>query len=100
MLIKNTFYEHGRVSENKAWELQGFFGGLSKELTILSFTFWDRISLCINIFNIFKLEARYCSKGEDHAGLNIDISILTFNILFSYYDIRHWDYDNDCWVKY
>ncbi len=37
----------------------------------------------------------------DHAGPNFIFSLLDlFWINLSFYDTRHWDYENNCWQKY
>ncbi len=39
-------------------------------------------------------------KGQDHAGLRIDLKVLGLFFVFNIYDHRHWDYDNDCWEEH
>lgn len=70
-----------KLSKNKAFELESFF--------------WKDMSNLSNYFN-FWIEWSY--KG-DHAGFTINLEILTFYFNFKVYDIRHWDYDNNCYEK-
>lgn len=75
--FKNLGCLHGRISKNKAWELEH--------------TFYDGLILDIDFtFN----------TKCDHAGLNIVLGILGYGIHFSVYDTRHWDYENNCWKTY
>lgn len=37
---------------------------------------------------------------EDHAGLMIDLSLFRRSLYFQIYDIRHWDYENNCYKTY
>lgn len=36
----------------------------------------------------------------DHAGLTIELGLLSFNLLISLCDNRHWDYTNNKWENY
>lgn len=38
--------------------------------------------------------------GRDHAGMRFYVCLGRFQFGVSFYDNRHWDYDNDCWEKY
>lgn len=40
------------------------------------------------------------NRKIDHAGLQVELEVLGLWFDFIIYDHRHWDYDNDCWVKY
>ena len=75
--FKNLGCLHGRISKNKAWELEH--------------TFYDGLLIDID-FSI----TRHC----DHAGLNIVLGILGYAVHFSIYDTRHWDYETNDWKKY
>lgn len=70
-----------RLSKNKTFELQ-----LDRPNPIYS--------------EIFKFYINWSLKG-DHAGFKLLFSV--YKLFFFCLDIndnRHWDYDNDCWVKY
>jgi hypothetical protein len=75
--FKNLGCLHGRVSTNKAWELEH--------------TFYDGMLLDCE----FKITTK-----EDHAGLHTMLGILGYAIHFSFYDTRHWDYENNTWMVY
>ncbi len=69
-----------KLSENKALEIQF--------ATVKDFSDWFS----------FKL---YTKSKCDHAGIRFNFEFMTiifFEILF--YDIRHWDYDNNTYQKY
>lgn len=67
----------GKLGKNKCWEIQH--------------TFYDGLLLDLE-FSI----KRKC----DHAGMFLIIGFLTYAIHVSIYDSRHWDYENNCWMKY
>ena len=75
--FKNLGSVHRRLSKNKAWELEH--------------TFYDGMLLDID----FKI-----SRRCDHAGMHLVLGLLGYGIHFSFYDTRHWDYDNNCWKVY
>ena len=37
---------------------------------------------------------------RDHAGVNIQLALIGYNLHFNFYDSRHWDYDNNRWENY
>ena len=37
---------------------------------------------------------------HDHAGVDIQLSLFGRSLHFTFYDNRHWDYENNCWMKY
>ena len=47
----------------------------------------------------FTFDIRWTRK-MDHAGFHIGLAIGCFAPYFAIHDIRHWDYDGDCWVTY
>lgn len=46
----------------------------------------------------FKLDLRW--KGHDHAGPCLDIGIFGCEMVIALNDTRHWDHENNTWVKY
>ena len=36
---------------------------------------------------------------QDHAGINLELALLGYHIGFTFYDNRHWDYENNCWME-
>jgi hypothetical protein len=73
----NLYLNHGKISENKYWEIE-----LVKDRErILSFEFslsW---------------------RGRDHAGINLNLGILGFELAGRIYDVRHWDRANNKWEE-
>jgi len=70
---RTIWYKNGLLSRNKAWEFNGY-----------------KTNQIINLH--FKLNF----KG-DHAGLQLELGLLGYDLEFSIYDTRHWDYEHDCW---
>jgi hypothetical protein len=64
----------GKLSKHKFWELQAM-----------------RTSdiVCVR----FEATAR-----KDHAGLSLELGLLSFNIAFMIYDSRHWDHIGEQWT--
>lgn len=77
---KRYLTKYWKVSKNKSIELE--------------FTRWDAVD---SIFSIW-LDTRWV--GRDHGGLNIDITVWRWYFNFSFYDMRHWDYDEHRWQTY
>jgi len=68
------------ISKNKSFEYQIEFG--------------KNVS-----YNIFQLSIEWSEK-KDHSGLRFVFTIKKlFFICFCIYDHRHWDRNNDCWIK-
>jgi len=72
----NLFNRSGKLSKNKAWEVE---------------------ILKVNSFVNFQVQ--YTIR-TDHAGLRIELGLFGYELGFSIYDIRHWDYENRCWKVY
>jgi len=49
--------------------------------------------------NIFDLNCSI-NKKQSHAGFHFFIAIFTWIFEFNIYDVRHWDYENNCWEVY
>ena len=52
----------------------------------------------ISIFGLLDFHISYNNKG-DHAGFRFNIDILGLYFEFNICDIRHWDFDQECWEK-
>lgn len=76
-LFEPLRFWHGSVTKNKAWELQTY-----RSNTVAEFEF------------------RFSLGREDHAGLTIGLGLFSWTAQFSLRDVRHWDYENNCWVEY
>lgn len=52
----------------------------------------------INTFGLLDFHISYNNKG-DHAGFRFNIGILGLCFEFNICDIRHWNFDQECWEK-
>lgn len=73
---KTIIQKHGRISDNKHWELE-----LIKDKQLLA-----------------RVELSLSWRGRDHAGLEMGIALLGLDLAFRVYDVRHWDYENNRWL--
>lgn len=37
---------------------------------------------------------------QDHAGFSIELALLGYQIDFTFYDVRHWNYEESRWMIY
>lgn len=37
---------------------------------------------------------------QSHAGVDIDLGLFGYNIHFNFYDNRHWNVEEGCWMRY
>lgn len=62
---------------------------------------WNRGYGHISTFNLTILGVIriifYKNEFEDHAGSTLQIHLFGVDFEYENRDIRHWDYDNDCW---
>lgn len=49
---------------------------------------------------IAEFEFRLSFARQDHAGLTLGLGLFTWTAHFVFHDVRHWDYENNCWIKY
>lgn len=98
-VIKTLFYRHGKGKGNKAWELQIMWDLCFSLVLEFSLSFKEYPSFNINLFDFIEILV-YKDKERDHAGFYLTIKFLGIWLDYSYYDIRHWDYDNDRWEEY
>jgi len=75
--FKNLGCIYGRITKNKAWELEH--------------TFYDGMLIDMD----FKITRR-C----DHAGLSLVFGLFGYAIHFSIHDTRHWNYEENRWYIY
>ena len=66
----------GRLTRHKAWEVQ-----VCRGATIFEFLF------------------RYNIR-QDHAGLRLQLALLSYDFKFNIYDTRHWNYNTNSWETY
>lgn len=58
--------------------------------------FWD--AQFNRTSDIFGFEFRYTTK-QSHAGLLVSISLIGFELMYNFYDNRHWDYIDNKWEE-
>jgi hypothetical protein len=72
--FKSYFFWHKKISKNKHFEME-----------------------CItDSWHMFSVEFKIGFR-EDHAGVRIALGVLGFETYLQIYDIRHWDYERNCW---
>jgi len=49
--------------------------------------------------NLLRLEFDYTIK-QDHAGCNLELGLFGYEIHFTFYDNRHWNYEEGRWKIY
>jgi hypothetical protein len=49
--------------------------------------------------NLFRIEFEF-NVRQDHAGVNLELGLLGYEIHFTLYDSRHWDTETDSWKVY
>ena len=67
---------NGQLTENKCWEIEQYLSGVIVEF---EFNFTVR---------------------QDHAGCELSLGLLGYNIHGNFYDRRHWNTDTNSWKKY
>lgn len=68
-------YKHGKFSEHKCWELEVY-----ADETLIAASFHVFIKM-------------------DHAGSGFSLGLFGYNVVFNFYDTRHWDYLNNKWEE-
>jgi hypothetical protein len=48
-------------------------------------------------YEICSLDIDLAWRGHDHAGPNLQLGILGYELILKTYDTRHWDYKNGTW---
>lgn len=49
--------------------------------------------------NLLRCEFEFTVK-QDHAGINLELGLLGYEVHFTVYDNRHWDYEKNDWKVY
>ncbi len=65
--------------------------------TLLKNKFWE-VQILKND-NLFRLEFGFTVR-QDHAGLNLELGLLGYEIHFTFYDNRHWNHEENRWMIY
>ena len=74
--FKTGYVWSGKLFGNKFWELQA-----------------------MRTHDIVCVRAEVTHR-TDHAGLSLELGLLSFNIAFTVYDNRHWDHIGERWDKH
>ena len=72
----NLWNKSGMLTRHKAWEAE-----------------------ILQTRELIGFEIGYTMR-QDHAGLNLDLSLFGYSISFQIYDTRHWDYVLNKWETY
>lgn len=46
---------------------------------------------------LFKLELDFSIIGKDHAGIRFEVGLFGLELVFHFYDNRHWNYETNAW---
>ena len=76
--FRNLFNLNGSVTKHKHWEIEGIF---DKDIIL-------RFDLGTHLW------------GSDHAGPNLSIGVLFFELHINIYDSRHWSHETNTWAEY
>lgn len=85
--LRNPWAENDFFKNIKTWHGSTFVTNKYWEIQILRNDNWLRFEFGFTI-------------REDHAGLNLELGLFGYEIHFTIYDNRHWDYINNRWEKY
>lgn len=70
--FKNIWFKSGFTPfKNKCWELQ-----LTQDE------------------ELFRIEFEWTAR-QDHAGVRFELGLIGYKISFTFYDVRHWDYQSN-----
>jgi hypothetical protein len=50
--------------------------------------------------DLIRIQIEAMFKCQDHGGCSLEFTLFGYGTILRLYDSRHWDYDNNCWVKY
>jgi hypothetical protein len=65
--------------------------------TIFKHKYWE--IQVIKSDNWFRFEFGF-TIHQDHAGVNIELGLLSYEVHFTLYDNRHWNYEKNTWEVY
>lgn len=75
--FKNIWWKTGATPwKNKFWEIQ-----------------------IIKNDNLLRFEFQFTVR-QDHAGLNLELGLVGYEIHFTFYDNRHWNHEESRWMFY
>lgn len=103
----DIFYREGLFpwSKNKAYNFQLYFDFcvdyepfIKSRFELLYGTSWFHIGFTF-LAGLIHLNTEL-SRKRDHAGFVLELGLFGVEILIQTYDKRHWDDENNCWLKY
>ena len=65
-------------------------------------TFWKNKFWEVQIIkndNLLRFEFEFTTQ-QDHAGINLELGLFGYEIHFTFYDNRHWNYEENRWMIY
>jgi len=65
--------------------------------TLIKHKFWE-VQIIKND-NLLRVEFGVTTQ-QDHAGINLELGLLGYEIHFTIYDNRHWNYEENRWMIY
>lgn len=97
--MKNLYIKSYPPKDNKAKEVQVYIDKLNFEFNLSFWISFFKNSIFDISFDLFNLIFIWVNKEEkvDHAGFNIRLKLFWINVEFSYYDIRHWNHEENRW---
>lgn len=99
MDVKNTRYKVFKLTKNKSLELEVIKSGI--DISFLSTIHMHSRGIFFesNICNVIGHSFNWDWK-RDHAGVHIDVTLFGISFAATLYDVRHWDYEKDCWESF
>ncbi len=98
---------HFNLTLRSPWKWTGLQTRLSKDYVEFDRPITENkcVSLQVSRWNmdypyIVGLSVRLSWRGEDHAGLFVDLTLLDHSVIVNLYDRRHWDDEADKWEVY
>ena len=97
--MKNSWFKVFKLSTNKSIELEATNIGMGFNIYEHNRVHSRGISFESNVCNLVG-GTFDCSWRTDHAGVHADITLFGWTFAVTFYDVRHWDYDKECWESY
>lgn len=84
---------------DKSISLQKLYFAFENNLNFEMFSYSHIFKFYFSFFNIININIDW-SRRTDHAGFDFSMTILFIDINYNYYDIRHWNYDEEEFENY
>jgi hypothetical protein len=82
--IRNPFSDRWETLANPSWVISRH-----KAIELQFDRCTDIVGLCIRL-----------TTRQDHAGVFVSASLLSYDAMFHFYDTRHWDKETNDWKQY